>query len=111
MAKKSTSAAAVKPESSGKTWTFLTNYTHVLIVLQAEPELTLRKVAERVGITERAVQRIVQELETEGFVCRERVGRRNEYKVQTDVPLRHPIESHRTIGDLLDLVDYMPQAE
>lgn len=111
MAKTSTSTPTEKPDNGGKTWTFLTNYTHVLIVLQAEPELTLRKVADRVGITERAVQRIVQELEAEGFVCRERVGRRNEYKVLTNVPLRHPIESHRTIGDLLDLVAYVPQAE
>lgn len=117
MAKTDTSAAsdhpknAEKQERGGKTWTFLTNYTHVLIVLHAEPELILRKVAERVGITERAVQRIVQELEAEGFVRRERVGRRNEYKVLTDVPLRHPIESHRTIGDVLDLVDYTPDSE
>lgn len=85
-------------------WTFLTNHAHVLIQLQAEPDLVLRKVAERVGITERAVQRIVHELEEEGFLERERVGRRNHYRVMLDKHLRHPIESHCSIGDLLSLV-------
>ncbi|MEM6779733.1 MAG: winged helix-turn-helix domain-containing protein [Planctomycetota bacterium] len=87
-----------------RVWTFLTNHAHVLIALSAEPRLTLREVADRVGITERAVQRIVQELEAEGFLTREKVGRTNRYQVNQDVSLRHPIEAHRTIGDLLDLV-------
>ncbi len=58
----------------------------------------------QVGITERAVQRIVQELEEEGFIRREKVGRKNHYEVLTQEQLRHPIESHRTIGDLLKLI-------
>ncbi|QEF96041.1 MarR family protein [Stieleria maiorica] len=93
-----------KAKESGSRWTFLTNHSHVLIVLHAEPDLVLREVAARVGITERAVQRVVQDLEEEGFIRRERVGRQNRYEVRTDVPLRHPIESHRTIGDLLQLI-------
>ncbi|MEM6365279.1 MAG: winged helix-turn-helix transcriptional regulator [Planctomycetota bacterium] len=87
-----------------KTWTFLTNHAHVLIVLHAHPDMVLRQVAIQVGITERAVQRIVQDLEDEGFIVREKVGRQNRYEVRTDVPLRHPIESHRNIGDLLKLI-------
>ena len=101
---KSTSAAAPSPKVGGARWTFLTNHSHVLIVLHAEPELVLREVAARVGITERAVQRVVQDLEEGGFIRRERVGRQNRYEVLTDVPLRHPIESHRDIGDLLKLI-------
>lgn len=87
-----------------KPWTFLTNHAHVLIVLHGNPELVLREVAQRVGITERAVQRIVQDLETGGFIRREKIGRQNHYEVLKNKSLRHPIEAHRTIGDLLKLV-------
>ena len=90
--------------TTGTTWTFLTNHSHVLILLHSSPEIVLREVAARVGITERAVQRIIHDLESEGFIERERVGRRNRYKVQVNEPLRHPIESHRKIGDLLGLI-------
>ncbi|KLU04818.1 hypothetical protein RISK_003086 [Rhodopirellula islandica] len=85
-------------------WTFLTNHAHVLIVLHAQPDQVLREVAVQVGITERAVQRIVQDLEDEGFIRREKVGRKNHYEVLTDQALRHPIEAHRHIGDLLKLI-------
>lgn len=76
----------------------------MLILLHRYPDMVLREVSQQVGITERAVQRIVQDLEEGGFIKRERVGRRNHYDVVTDMPLRHPIEAHRDIGDLLDLV-------
>lgn len=69
-----------------------------------DPETRMRDVAQAVGITERAVQRIVSELEASGTVTRERDGRRNRYTVDVAAPLRHPLESHRTVGDLLDLV-------
>ena len=85
-------------------WTFLTNHAHVLTVLDSDPDLVLREVALRVGITERAVQRIVVDLEESGFLLREKIGRQNHYKVLKDQPLRHPIEAHRTIGDLLELI-------
>ncbi len=85
-------------------WTFLTNHAHVLIALNANPDLVLREVATEVGITERAVQRIVQELEAEGFIRREKVGRKNRYQVLVKEPLRHPLEAHRNIGDLLKLI-------
>ena len=76
----------------------------MLILLHRYPDMVLREVSQQVGITERAVQRIVQDLEEGGFIKRERVGRRNHYDVVTDMPLRHPIEAHRDIGDLLDRV-------
>ena len=66
--------------------------------------MVLRQVAAEVGITERAVQRIVQDLEEAGYLVRERVGRRNRYQIVKHLPLRHPIEAHRNIGDLLDLI-------
>jgi predicted transcriptional regulator len=85
-------------------WTFLSNHTHVLIVLYSKPDLVLRKVAQQVGITERAVQRIIQELEEEGFLTRERIGRRNRYHINGGMRLRHSIESHCTIDQILMLV-------
>lgn len=85
-------------------WTFLTNHAHVLILLSREGALVLREVAQRVGITERAVQRIIRDLEVGGFLHRERVGRNNAYRINSRKPLRHAIENHRTIGDLLTLV-------
>ena len=85
-------------------WTFLTNHAHVLAVLHSDPEKVLREVAVEVGITERAVQRIIQDLEEGGFIEIEKVGRQNRYHVLPDKPLRHPLESHRNIGDLLRLI-------
>ncbi len=106
---KQTSNEAKSPSTSSgdavwHRWTFLTNHAHVLIALQANPGMILREVAEQVGITERAVQRIVQELEEEGYLLRHKVGRKNQYEVLSDRPLRHPLECHRTIGDLLRLI-------
>ncbi|HLM52721.1 MAG TPA: winged helix-turn-helix domain-containing protein [Pseudoxanthomonas sp.] len=85
-------------------WTFLSNHSHVLVCLAADGEQTLREVAEKVGITERAVQRIVGELEQAGVLRRQRDGRRNRYQIARHLPLRHPLEAHIRIGELLDLV-------
>lgn len=95
---------AVVDEPRGPRWTFLTNHAHVLTVLDLESDLVLREVALRVGITERAVQRIVVDLEESGFLQREKIGRQNHYKVLKNQPLRHPIEAHRSIGDLLQMI-------
>jgi DNA-binding MarR family transcriptional regulator len=86
-------------------WTFLTNHAHVLLCLARDPEIRLRDVAERVGITERAAQRIVAELQSEGYITTERVGRRNRYVVHAETPLRHPIEEHHAVGVLLKLLE------
>ena len=94
---------SVDGKSSGG-WTFLSNHAHVLLLLAKEPEIRLRDVAERVGITERAVQRIVADLEKSRYIERVRTGRRNRYKVHPEMPLRHPIEAHRKIASLIHLV-------
>lgn len=85
-------------------WTFLTNHTHVLLCLARDPEMRLRDVAERVGITERAAQRIVAELTDAGYLSRKRVGRRNLYEIHPGLPLRHPLEQRCQIGQLLALL-------
>ena len=86
-------------------WTFLTNHAHVLLCLARDPQMRMRDVALEVDVTERAVQRIVAELEAEGYLRREREGRRNRYRVRRDLQLRHPLEGHRPIGDLIALVE------
>lgn len=85
-------------------WTFLSNHAHVLVCLAQDPDARLRDVAVSVGITERAVQKIVGDLEEAGVIVRERAGRRNSYRLRLDVPLRHALESHKTVGTLLSLV-------
>lgn len=92
------------PDPRPAGWTFLTNYAHVLLCLTEEPQPPLRDVARLVGITERSVQRIVADLENAGYLVRKRAGRRNRYEVRRTLPLRHPIEQHRRVGDLLDMV-------
>ena len=85
-------------------WTFLTNHAHVLLCIARAPGARMRDVALAVGITERAVQRIVSDLEEAGYVKRVREGRRNRYLVRENLPLRHPIERHRRVRTLLELV-------
>lgn len=91
-----------EPQSAG--WTFLSNHTHVLVCLAADGSQTLREVAAKVGVTERAVQRIVADLVEGGVLERQREGRRNSYRIHAGARLRHPLEAHCRIGDLLALV-------
>ena len=91
--------------SAAASWTFLTNHAHVLLLLARDPDLRMREAAAAVGITERAVQRIVLELESAGYLVREREGRRNRYQVRTSRPLRHPIEAHRSVAALIALIE------
>ncbi len=86
-------------------WTFLTNHAHVLVCIARDPDVRLRDLAERVGITERAVQGIVSGLVDAGYVDRTRVGRRNRYAVNDALPLRHPLEQDQTVRCLLQLLD------
>jgi len=90
--------------SDTSTWTFLTNHAHVLLAIAAEPDLRLRDISARVGITERAAQRIVAELEEAGYLEIRREGRRNSYRVQRNRYLRHPAEQHHRIGELIEVL-------
>jgi DNA-binding Lrp family transcriptional regulator len=87
-------------------WTFLTNHAHVLICLAQAPGARIQEIAGKVGITYRAVQRILDELEEAGYITRARKkddARSNEYRVNVNLPLRHPIERHRAVAALLEL--------
>lgn len=92
-------------------WTFLTNHAHALVCIARDPGLRLRDVAERVGVTERAAQRIVSELVDAGYLERLREGRRNSYRVRPDRPLRHPLEHGHRIGEILEVLHEQVGAE
>jgi DNA-binding MarR family transcriptional regulator len=84
-----------------RNWTFLSNHAHVLVCLAADPNSRLRDIAAEVGITERRVNGILADLEQAGIVTVFKTGRRNSYKVERRARLRHPLEAHKTVGDLL----------
>ena len=86
-------------------WTFLTNHAHALLSIARDPGLRLRDVAEQVGVTERAAQRIVSDLVDAGYLERLRDGRRNSYRVRPDRPLRHPLENGHDIGEILEVLN------
>jgi DNA-binding Lrp family transcriptional regulator len=94
---------AADDHRGGKTWTFLTNHARVLIRIAREPDSRIRDIADFVGITERAAQLIVADLEEEGYLTHTRVGRRNVYTVNPDLPFRHPAEGDHGVKALIAL--------
>lgn len=82
-------------------WKFLSNHAHVLLCLARDATMRIRDIASQVGITERAIRHIISDLEEAGYVERVRVGRRNSYLIDESLHLRHPIEQHKTIADLI----------
>lgn len=90
--------------SSGeRTWTFLSNHGHVLLAIADDPDVRMRDIAARVGITERAAQLIVADLEEAGYLTHTRVGRRNSYQLAQGRPFRHPAEAGRVVDDLIGI--------
>ena len=85
-------------------WSFLTNHTHLLVVLNREPAARIRDLAEEVGITQRAVQRILAELVSDRILSIKKEGRRNVYRIRRAARLRHPLEHKHTIGEILNLI-------
>jgi len=88
-----------------RTWRFLSNHTQVLLCIQRDPDARFRDIAQMVGITERAAQRIVADLIESGYVESERIGRRNRYRVNPDIAMRHPAQDGHDIGELLRLLE------
>lgn len=84
-------------------WTFLTNHAHVLIHLHSHPDVRVRDLAEAVGITERSVLSILSDLREGGYITTERVGRRNEYRLNAKLKFRHPAEANQSVGKLLEI--------
>ena len=86
-------------------WRFLTNHAHVLECIAGEPTLRLRDIAASVGVTERAAATIVNDLVAAGYLTRTRIGRRNKYEVHEELPLRHPLHRHHTVGELIQFLE------
>ena len=97
------------PAAPEPSWTFLTNHAHVLLAISAESQIRIRDIAAQVGITERAAHRIVSDLEVAGYLKVSKIGRRNEYSVVRNLPLRHPAERHHRIGELLKVLAHESQ--
>ena len=94
-----------KPSANLSTsWTYLTNHFHVLLVLYKEPDSRIRDLSEQVGITERAVQKILAELMESGVISIEKYGRRNHYTIDQGVHLKHQLESKHNVGTLLRIL-------
>lgn len=85
-------------------WTFLSNHAHVLLCLARDSTMRMRDIAAAVGITERAVRDIISDLDDAGYIERVRNGRRNSYLIDASLHLRHPIEQHKTISDLIRII-------
>jgi hypothetical protein len=104
MNKNSGNQTKASSENIASSWDFLTNHAHVLLCVANDPGIRLRDIAAAVGITERGAHKILTELVDEGYVLRERHGRRNRYKVKPELPLRHPLVHDREVGDLLEVL-------
>jgi DNA-binding transcriptional ArsR family regulator len=85
-------------------WTFLTNHAQVMLCIARNSRIAAREIAAEIGITERAVQRILNDLEQGGYISRARDGRKNVYEIHAERPMRHPAQEGRTVRDLLELV-------
>jgi DNA-binding MarR family transcriptional regulator len=95
------------PESNG--WHFLTNHAQVLLCIRNNQEARMRDIAGTVGVTERAAQRLTNDLVEAGYVTRERVGRRNRYRIDPEARMRHPAQREHAIGELLELLRPEPE--
>ncbi|MGQ9927642.1 MAG: helix-turn-helix transcriptional regulator [Chloroflexaceae bacterium] len=86
-------------------WTFLTNHAQVLLCIARNHSATAREIAAQVGITERAVQRILRDLHDAGYISHTRDGRQNRYQIYAEAPLRHPAQQGHAVRELLELLD------
>jgi hypothetical protein len=95
---------SVPPRDETPSWSFLTNHAQVLLCIAHDPGIRLRDIGEAIGITERAAHRIVVELAAAGYISRRRNGRRNQYTIQSHLPLPDPLAREQKIGDLLAIL-------
>lgn len=89
---------------SSVAWSFLTNHARVLLCITENPSARLREIADRVGVTERAAHRIINDLVAAGYVSRQRIGRRNQYTVRHDLPLPDRLSRTQSLGELLTIL-------
>jgi predicted ArsR family transcriptional regulator len=85
-------------------WSFLTKHARVLVCIAHDPGVRLRDIATMLGITERSAYGIVDDLVTEGYVLKDKDGRRNRYQIQAHLPLRESMGREPTIGEVLEIL-------
>ncbi|UXY32121.1 helix-turn-helix transcriptional regulator [Streptomyces sp. HUAS TT20] len=85
-------------------WTFLTNHARVLAAIASNRRSRVRDIAAHCRLTERAVQKIISDLEADGYLTHRREGRSNAYRIRPGNPLRHPAEAALTVADLLSIL-------
>ena len=93
----------MKPQAAPR-WAFLTNHGQVLICVARDPDARLRDIGDRLGITERAVHRLLAELADAGYITRTRAGRRNHYTINAHLPFPDAIAREQSIGELLEVL-------
>ena len=86
-------------------WTLITSHGSTLMLIARNQQITTREVASRLGLAERSVLRIIKDLEQEGYIRKQKVGRRNHYEVKMETPMRRPEMHHVPVGDFLELLD------
>lgn len=90
-------------------WTFLTNHGRLFAYIAKHPKSTAQGIAQEAGLSIRAVQKIINDLETGGYITRHREGRCNRYTVNPEMPMRHPLEQDHPVGDILLALGYRSQ--
>lgn len=90
-------------------WTFLTNHALVLIFLARHSSITARELSFSIGITERAVRRIIADLDSGGYIEKTRKGNRITYAINSELPFRHHTQRDRAVGSLLRAVGWEPR--
>jgi DNA-binding transcriptional regulator YhcF (GntR family) len=89
-----------------KKWNFITNYGLVLLYISHNPQCTMRDMAHALGVTERSIQRVLEDLEAEGYVTWQRTGKGNIYEINNTRGLKHELTKNMVVADLLDLLGY-----
>jgi CTP-dependent riboflavin kinase len=87
-----------------KKWTFITNHGLVLLYISKNPQCTMRDMAAALGITERSIQRLLIDLEAEGYITRQSTGKGNIYNIKSKLGLKHDLTKNVVVGDLLELL-------
>jgi len=87
-------------------WTFLTNHALILSHIAHHRRITARELAEAIGITERATRKIIADLLNAGYVTKKKEGRCSRYRIDPELPLRHPIHGETAVGDLLQVLGW-----
>ncbi len=90
--------------SDKQDWTFFTNHMHALVYFAVHGDAPLKDVASSIGVTERSMQRIIKDLEESGVLTHAKVGRCNQYSLNRKAALRHPLERHCNIGQILEVI-------